>query len=107
MWHAVRLIIDTFHLVADYRSTVGRELMISILPRAAAPRFATPEMEVRNGELSAEAPSFWTVTSSGDIVQYGPTMILKGTIISGYQGTIGPGWSGAIIVSRGDDLTTA
>lgn len=106
VWHAVRLIADTFRSVADYRPTVGRELMISILPRSAAPRVATAELMVRNYELSPETPSFWTLSTSGDPVQYGPTMILKGVIVSGYEGTFGPGFSGGVIVSRGDDPPT-
>ncbi|MBW4703806.1 hypothetical protein [Micromonospora sp. RL09-050-HVF-A] len=83
--NAVDLIAGEIRSVADYRPTVGRELMVSVLPKSAVPLGPVTELSVISGHANSDTPTFCSLSASGDQVAYGPTMIMNGMIISGFQ----------------------
>ncbi|MFI7662311.1 hypothetical protein ACIBTW_25840 [Micromonospora parva] len=86
--NAVTLIAEAIHSIADYRPTVGRELMVSILPKSAVPRGPVPEMIVLSGGVDPGVPTFYNISANGDVVAYGPTIITNGIIMYGFQSTV-------------------
>jgi hypothetical protein len=101
--NAVRVIAETFREVANYNSTVGRELMVSILPRSAVPRVDSGRLLALNAPVNQDAPTFWTMTAQGDLRQYGPTMVMHGVVVSDLISHSGPGYVSGITVSTGTD----
>jgi hypothetical protein len=99
--NAVRLVVAAIAEVANTDGRIGKELMVSVLPRSAVPRSAEAELLTLNGRVEPYAPSFWSVTASGDFVQYSPVMILNGMVFSNVQIRGGFGSTG-ISVSRGE-----
>jgi hypothetical protein len=83
--NAVRLMAEAVRSVAEYRKTVGQELMVAVLPRSAVPRSDGGTLITLNREINPDVPTFWTVSATGDSVQYGPTMVMNGMIISDLQ----------------------
>lgn len=83
--NAVSLMADAIRSIADYRPTVGRELMASVLPRSAVPRGPVAEMTVVSGVVNPDVPTFYSISASGDEVAYGPTIIMNGMIMSGFE----------------------
>ncbi|WP_328532968.1 hypothetical protein OG836_22485 [Micromonospora zamorensis] len=83
--NAVGLIAQEIRSVAGYRPTVGRELMVSILPKSAVPLGPVSELSVMSGHVNPDVPTFYSLSASGDQVAYGPTLVMNGMIISGYQ----------------------
>lgn len=86
--NAVTLLADAIRSIADHQSIVGRELMVSILPRSAVPRGLSTDMPIFSGAITPDAPTFYSLSASGDQIAYGPTIITNGVIMSGFQGRI-------------------
>lgn len=55
---AIRLIAGAMHSVAEYRKTVGRDLMASIFPRSAVPRGDHDELIILNRYVNPDVPTF-------------------------------------------------
>ena len=83
--NAVDLIAEEIRAVADYQPTVGRELMVSVLPKSAVPLGPVSELLVISGHVNPDVPTFYSLSASGDHVAYGPTMVMNGMIVSGFQ----------------------
>lgn len=83
--NAVGLIADEIRSISEYRPTVGPELMVSVLPRSAVPRGLVAEMSVMSGRITPDMPTFYSLTATGDQVHYGPTIVMNGMIMSGFQ----------------------
>jgi len=83
--NAVILMAEAIQSVAEFRPTVGRELMVSVLPRSAVPRTHVTPGYVIQGNINPETPTFFNITASGDRVAYGPTIVMNDTIMSGFQ----------------------
>lgn len=83
--NAVTLLADTIGSIADYRPTVGHELMVSVLPRSAVPPGASTEMTTISGSINPDTPTFYMLSASGDQVGYGPTIVTNGMIMTNLQ----------------------
>ncbi|MER6590891.1 hypothetical protein ABT214_03290 [Micromonospora purpureochromogenes] len=83
--NAIDLIAEEIRSIADYQPTVGRELMVSVLPKTAVPLGPVAEMFVVSGHINPDVPTFYSLSASGDQVAYGPTMVMNGMIVSDFQ----------------------
>lgn len=83
--NAVRLISRTIQSAADVHRTIGKELMVSVLPRSAVPLYDVGPFMVLNREITPDAPTFASISENGDIIQYGPTMVIAGMVTSNLQ----------------------
>ncbi len=81
--NAIRLMVEAVRDVAASQVGVGADLMLSVLPcAAAAPRDDTM---ILSGPPSPETPTFLYLPVDASPVQYGPTFTCGGSIMSDFQ----------------------
>jgi hypothetical protein len=77
---AVASVVSAMREVAAAHDEVGPDLLLSVLPRSSV---AKPEILLLTGGPPGETPTFHYLAADGDPVQYGPTFVCNGSIMSG------------------------
>lgn len=77
---AVGLVVTAIREVAAAHDEVGADLLLSVLPRSSVGR---PEVLLLTGGPPGETPTFHYLPADEDPVQYGPTFVCNGSVLSG------------------------
>jgi hypothetical protein len=76
---AVRLVVAAIREVAAAHDEVGTDLLLSVLPRASV---GGPDVLLLTGGPPGNTPTFHYLPDGGDPIQYGPTFVCNGGIMS-------------------------
>jgi hypothetical protein len=81
--YAIRLLVEAIREITARESSVGRELMLTVLPKSAA--YPRPDVMVLSGIPSTDTPTFLHLPYGSAAVTYGPTFVFGGSVLSDFK----------------------